>query len=132
MFDWERVLKTRASFVAQMVKNLPAVRETWIRSLGREDPLEKGMTTHSSILAKRIPWVKEPGGLTVRRVAKSQTWPSTNTCTFSGQRKGRKYDESLTDGLWGLVVLCLLARWLPFSWSGTVLQRRALGHHLQW
>ena len=51
MFDWERVLKTRASFVAQMVKNLPAVRETWIRSLGREDPLEKGMTTHSSILA---------------------------------------------------------------------------------
>ena len=46
-----------------MVKNLPAVQETWVQSLGCEDPLEKGMTTHSSILAWRIPWTKEPGGL---------------------------------------------------------------------
>ena len=45
-----------ASLVAQLVKNLPAVRETWIRSLGWEDPLQKGKATHSSILAKRIPW----------------------------------------------------------------------------
>ena len=45
-----------ASLVAQMVKNLPAVQETLVRSLGREDPLEKGMTTHSNILAWRIPW----------------------------------------------------------------------------
>ena len=45
-----------ASLVAQMVKNLPAMRETWIRSLGWEDSLEKGMETHSSILAWRIPW----------------------------------------------------------------------------
>ena len=44
-----------ASLVAQMVKNLPAVRDTWVRSLGWEDPLEKGMATHSSILAWRIP-----------------------------------------------------------------------------
>ena len=44
-----------ASLVAQMVKNLPAVQETLVRSLGREDPLEKGMTTHSNILAWRIP-----------------------------------------------------------------------------
>ena len=42
--------------VAQLVKNLPAIRETWVRSLGWEDPLEKGMVTHSSILAWRIPW----------------------------------------------------------------------------
>ena len=48
----------RASLVAQMVKNLPAMQETWIRSLGREDPLEKGMATHSSILAWRIPWTE--------------------------------------------------------------------------
>ena len=47
---------TRASLVAQLVKNPPAVWETWVRSLGWEDPLEKGMTTHSSILAWRIPW----------------------------------------------------------------------------
>ena len=46
----------RASLVAQLVKNPPAMWETWVRSLGREDPLEKGKTTHSSILAWRIPW----------------------------------------------------------------------------
>ena len=46
-----------------MVKNLPAVRETGVRSLGQEDPLEKGMATHSSILAWRIPCTEEPGGL---------------------------------------------------------------------
>ena len=46
-----------------MVKNLPAMQETWVRSLGQEDPLEEGMVTHSSILAKRIPWTEEPGWL---------------------------------------------------------------------
>ena len=44
-------------------KHLPAMWETWVRSLGREDPLEKEMATHSSILAWRIPWTEEPGGL---------------------------------------------------------------------
>ena len=46
-----------------MVKNLPAIQETWVLSLGREDPLQKGMATHSSILAWRIPWTEDPGGL---------------------------------------------------------------------
>ena len=46
-----------------MVKNLPVIQETWVRSLDQEDPLEKGMATHSSILAWRIPWAGEPGGL---------------------------------------------------------------------
>ena len=46
-----------------MVKNLPAMREAWVQSLGREDPLEKGMAIHSSILAWRIPWKKELSGL---------------------------------------------------------------------
>ena len=54
---------TGASLVAQMVKNLPALWETWVLSLGREDPLEKGMATHYSILAWRIPWTEESGGL---------------------------------------------------------------------
>ena len=45
------------------VKNLPAVQETWVRSLSREDPLEEGMATHSSMLAWRIPWTEEPGRL---------------------------------------------------------------------
>ena len=49
--------------VAQLVKNPPAMQETWVQSLGWEDPLEKGTATHSSILAWRIPWTEEPGGL---------------------------------------------------------------------
>ena len=49
--------------VAQMVKNLPVIQETQIQSLGQEDPLEKGMATHSSILAWSIPWTEEPGSL---------------------------------------------------------------------
>ena len=55
----------RASLVAQTVKlkRLPATTKTWVRSLGREDPLEKEMATYSSILAWRIPWTEEPGGL---------------------------------------------------------------------
>ena len=53
----------RVSLVAQMVTNLPAMWETWVRSLVREDPLEKGMATHSNILAWRILWPEEPGGL---------------------------------------------------------------------
>ena len=68
-----------------MVKNLPAVQGTWVRSLGWEDPLEKGTATHSSILGWRIPWTEEPAvgggvwgwwcgrGATVHGVAKSQT-----------------------------------------------------------
>ena len=52
-----------ASLVAHMVKRLPVMWETQVQSLGREDPLEKAMATHSSILAWRIPWTEEPGGL---------------------------------------------------------------------
>ena len=52
-----------ASLGAQLVKNLSAMRETWVRSLHWQDPLEKGMATHSSILACKIPWTEEPGGL---------------------------------------------------------------------
>ena len=65
-----------ASLVAQMVNNLPAVWETWIRSLGWEDPLEEGMATHSSILARRIPMDRGAWWATVHGVTKSQTWLS--------------------------------------------------------
>ena len=51
------------SLVAQMVKRLSTMWETWVQSLGREDPLEEGMATHSSILAWRIPWTEKSGGL---------------------------------------------------------------------
>ena len=52
-----------ASLVAQIVKNLSAMQETWVQSLGQEDSLEKEMATHSSMLAWEIPWTEEPGGL---------------------------------------------------------------------
>ena len=57
------MLVVQSSLVAQTVKNLSAMRETWVLSLGPEDPLEKGTATHSSILAWRIPSTEEPGGL---------------------------------------------------------------------
>ena len=56
-------LSLRASLVAQMIKNLLAMQEIRIQSLGQEDPMEKGMTTHSNILAWGITWTEEPGGL---------------------------------------------------------------------
>ena len=62
-----------ASLVAQMVKNLPAMRETQVQSLGQDDALEKGITTQFSILAWRIPWTVEPGELSAHGVAKSRT-----------------------------------------------------------
>ena len=58
------------SLIAQSVKNLPATQETWVRFLGREDTLEEGMGTHSSILALRSPWPEEPGRATVHGVAR--------------------------------------------------------------
>ena len=57
------VLISWASLVVQMIKNPPAMRETWVPSLDWEDPLEEGMGTHSRILSWRIPWTEEPGRL---------------------------------------------------------------------
>ena len=73
---------SRGGLTTQIGKNPPAVQGTWVRSLGQEDPLEKGMATHSSILAYRIPWTEEPGGLCslgLQRVG--HDW-MTNTFTF--------------------------------------------------
>ena len=61
--NWETGIDTHASLVAQLVKNLPAVHETWVRFLGWEDPLEKEVATHSSILAWKISWTLEPARL---------------------------------------------------------------------
>ena len=71
--------------VAQRLKCLPAIWETWVRSLGREDPLQKEMATHSSILAWRIPWMEEPGGLQSTR----------------SQRVGHDWATSLSGGTSG-------------------------------
>ena len=73
-----------ASLVAQLVKGLPAIWETWVQSQGQEDPLEKEMATHSSILACRIPWREEPGGLQStgsQRVGHNRG-TNTHTCMY--------------------------------------------------
>ena len=72
----------RASLVAQTVKNLPAIQETWVRSLHWEDPLEKGMATHASLLAWRILWREEPGRLQSRGSQRVRHDWVTNTFTF--------------------------------------------------
>ena len=66
-------MDVRATLGAQLVKNPPAVQETWVPSLGREDPLEEETATYFSILAWRIPLTEEPGRLQSRGVAKCQT-----------------------------------------------------------
>ena len=78
---WARKIPWRKAWqppMTQMVKNLPAVQETWVQSLGREDPLEKDMATHFSILAWRIPWTEEPGGLKSRSHKESDTTEQLN------------------------------------------------------
>ena len=66
-----------------MVKNLPAMQETWVQSLGWEDSLEKGRATHSSILAWRIPWTEEPGKLQSMRLQRVRYDSVANTFTFT-------------------------------------------------
>ena len=71
-----------ASLVAQWIKNLPEMQETWVQFLGQEDSMENGMATHSSILAWRIPWTEEPGGLYSMQLQRvRQDW-TTNMTLF--------------------------------------------------
>ena len=95
------------TLVAQMVKNLPAMQKTQVQSLGQEDPLVKGMATHSSILTWRIPWTKESGGLQSMGVTKSQTqlsdfyfhwylrWKHFNRHGWNGERGPAKLPFSV-------------------------------------
>ena len=108
--------------VAQTVKRLPTMQETRVRSLGWEDPLEKGMATHSSVLAWRIPWTEEPGGLQStgpQRVG--HDWV-TDTFTFhkringeKGESGGRKRQELRCSARVPLPLLA--ASWLPVQQS---------------
>ena len=70
--DDAQINKLLASLMVQMAKNLHAMQETWIRSLGQEDPPEKEMAIHSSILAWEIPWSGEPGGL--QSIGSQKSW----------------------------------------------------------
>ena len=79
---WAQLITVRASLVAQSVKNLPAVQETQVQFLGWEDPLEKEMATHSSILAWKISWTEEPDGLQSRGLQRVEHDWVTNTYTY--------------------------------------------------
>ena len=78
-----------ASLVAQTVKNLPEMQKTQVLFLDWEDPLEKEVASHSSILAWEIPWTEEPGGLTVHGVAKSRTRLKQLTLSLLKRKGGR-------------------------------------------
>ena len=100
--------------VAQIVKNLPAVQETWVRFLGQEDPLEKGMAIHSSILSWRIPWTEEPGGLQfVGSQRVGHDWV-TNTATQLLQKTMKL--------LFGCGIICILPRIIVLSRSMSILK----------
>ena len=92
--NWSRFIdrenKFMASLVAQLVKNLPAMPETWIWSLGWEDPLEKRTAIHSSILTWRIPWTEEPGRLQSMGSQKVEHDWATFTFTFFQREKRRE------------------------------------------
>ena len=68
--------------MTQIEKNPPAMQETCVQTLGQEDPLEKGMATHSSLLAQRIPWTEEPGGLQSMGMQRAVHDRATNTSLF--------------------------------------------------
>ena len=79
----------KTSLVAWMVKNLPVMQETWVWSLGREDPLKKGMATHSSILTWKIPWRGEPGGFQSMASQRVEQDRATNTNRRREERRER-------------------------------------------
>ena len=102
-----------------MVKRLPAMRDTRVQSLGWENPLEKEMATHSSILAWEIPWTEEPGGATVHGVTKSQTRLSDFTFKLEMNRPHRpKLWHDLRDFVQRIIkltVMCIYAYYVSKS-----------------
>ena len=99
-----------ASLVAQMVKNLPTMWDTRVQSLGWEDPLEKEMATHSSILAWRIPWTEEPGGL--QSMGSQRAGHDSGTNTFTPHHRGPCSCQRRFSSL-GLASSCHPAQILP-------------------
>ena len=95
-------MKEGASLVVQTIKNLPAIQEIWVLFLGQEDTLERRMATHASILAWRIPWTEEPGGLHTVHKSQSQIWLSDwHFSLSSSMKEGRARDRST----WPIVTL---------------------------
>ena len=103
-----------ASLVAQLVKNLPAMQETWVQSLGWEGPLEKGMATHSSILTSRISWQRS-WQATVHGVAKSQTWLSDFHFTSLFRRGNAIKMSILCKAIYRINTFLSKSQWLFFT-----------------
>ena len=110
---------------AQRVKNLPAIQETWVQSVGQEDPLEKGMATHSSILAWRIPWTEEPGGLgcspwSSKKVDTTELLTHVSLTTLLTDLVSPSYVMYI-QRFWGLDVESLVAVFLVDGWVRSTL-----------
>ena len=90
--------------MAQVAENLPPMQEMWVRALGRDHPLEEEMAAHSRILAWRIPWTEEPGGLQVYRVTKS--W--TRLKQLSRQTHKDRSTSNLIGGVQGVIKVLML------------------------
>ena len=110
-------LKKLSSGILFWVKNLPAMRETWVRSLGQEDPLEEGMATHSSILAWRIPWTEDPGRLqSMGSQRVGHNWTTEYAYLYDGEEEGIKQNYKLLHGSWWLHQHQTLQTWLEKMW----------------
>ena len=100
------IRETKASLEAQTGKNLPEMQKTWVWSLGWEDLLEEDMATHSSILAWRIPWTEEPGGLQSRGLQKVRHDWATKHKQIRGQIRGTYLGWRNTTACWQNTTLC--------------------------
>ena len=115
--------------MAQTVKNPPAMQETWVRNPGQENPLEKGMATHSSSLACRITWTEEPGGLQSMRSQRVRHNWTTNTTTNIMEKNLKKiytyiYIYGLPRWLSGKESACQSRRWGFNPWVRKILWKR--------
>ena len=120
--------------VVEVVKNLPAVQEIWVRSLGREDTLEDGMATHSSILAWRIPWTEEPGGqqsMGSQRIGHNWT---TNTFMSSTVRKEQAWSScsELIPCLWKVCANTFESEWGNSTHGHEYFSRKQMRHDGVW
>ena len=107
VIHWNGTRTAQGFLVAQMVKNLPAMQETRVWSLGQEEPLEKEMATHPSIIAWRIPWTEEPGGLQPLRLRRvGHDWV-TNTHRTVYRTEGKAEDNQVSAGNSGWELGCL-------------------------
>ena len=124
-----------ASLVGQTIKNLPTMQETQVRSLGQEDPLEKGMATHSSVLAWRIPWIEEPGGMqSMGSQRVGQDWATNNQ--WSGSSRGTGFHlfrvvSLVPRTVLGTEMLLINICWMHACFPGTVpTSAHALSHRI--